>query len=129
MSTITHRMFAFEDLPMLEKALDQDTYEHANTNDYIKSGGFSEVYEGEKGPICVLRYSKTLRIMAVWCKNEDRRRNAVATIQATKDAISRAKESGFTDIIFETESPSLADFCEQLGFKRAGNTLVLHIEN
>jgi len=33
MSTITHRMLAFEDLPMLEKALDQDTYEHADTND------------------------------------------------------------------------------------------------
>jgi hypothetical protein len=104
------------DVPFLQRALDQDTFEHATAKQYTMDGAYSEVYEDEQGPIAILRYTKTLRLVGVWCDNMDFRRNALATIKAIEDATAKAKASGFTDIIFTTESPTLAKFCKKLGF-------------
>ena len=48
-------------------------------------------------------------------------------LQATQ-GLAQAKANGFTEILCETESPLLKKFyVEKLGFKEAGNTLVLHV--
>jgi hypothetical protein len=89
---------------------------------------YSVVYEDEQGPIGVLRYTKTLRLVCVWCDNYDKQRNAAGAVQAVKDAIDQAKANGFVDVICETESESLKRFyVNHLGFKEAGKTLVLHV--
>jgi hypothetical protein len=89
---------------------------------------YSVIYEDEKGPIGILRYTKTLRLVCVFCDNDDKERNAAGAIQAVVDAVAQAKANGFVDVICETESPSLKKFyVNHLGFKEAGKTLVLHI--
>lgn len=125
---VTSRPLEAADLDMLQKALDHDEYEHAGTADYTQNGAYSEVYEDEQGPIGVLRYTKTLRLVTVWCDNHDRVRNAASTIQAITDAVSKAKASGFTDIIFNTQSPTLAKFCvNQLGFEESKGEYVRYV--
>src|SRR5271166_3679293 len=125
---ITHRPLGVADLPMLQKALDQDTYEHADVKQYTMDNAFSEVYEDDAGPIGVLRYTKTLRLVTVWCDNHDRERNAASVIQAISDAVVKAKASGFTEIVFHTESPMLARFCcTKLGFAESKGEYVLHV--
>jgi len=117
-----------KDIPMLEKALDQDTYEHNEPNDYVMKNAYSVVYEDEQGPIGVLRYTKTLRLVCVWCDNADKRRNAASAVQAVKDAVAQAKANGYTDVTCATESPLLKKFfVEQCGFKELGNSLVLPV--
>lgn len=118
MGEITSRPLELLDLDMLQRALDQDNYEHAEVKNYTMDKAASYVYEDEKGPIGVLRYTKTLRLVTVWCDNKDRVRNAASIIKAISDAVAKAKASGFTDIIFNTQSPLLAKFCcERLGFE------------
>jgi hypothetical protein len=117
-----------KDIPMLERALDQDTFEHCEPKQYTMDHAYSVVYEDEQGPIGVLRYTKTLRLVCVFCDNDDKLRNAAGAAQAVIDAVAQAKANGFTEISCETESPSLKKFyVERLGFKEAGNTLVLHV--
>ena len=117
-----------KDIPMLEKALDQDTYEHCQPWEYTMEGAYSVVYEDEQGPIGVLRYTKTLRLVCVWCDNADKRRNAASAVQAVKDAVAQAKANGYTDVTCATESPLLKKFfVEQCGFKELGNSLVLPV--
>jgi len=125
---VTNRSLESKDLPILQAALGQDTFEHCEAKNYTMDNSFSVVYEDEQGPIGVLRYTKTLRLVCVFCDNEDKQRNAVGAIQAVKDAIVQAKANGFVDVICETESESLKKFyVNHLGFKEAGKTLVLHI--
>ena len=124
---MTSRPLEEKDLPMLKAALDQDTFEHCHPNEYIMEGAYSVVYEDEQGPIGVLRYTKTLRLVAVWCDNADKGRNAASAVQAVKDAVEQAKANGYTDIVCQTDSESLKRFyVTQLGFKDAGRTLVLY---
>ena len=128
MSELTNRPLEQKDLPMLKQALDQDTFEHCDPEQYTMDHAYSVVYEDGKGPIGVLRYTKTLRLVCVFCDNDDKERNAAGAIQAVVDAVAQAKANGFTEILCETESPLLKKFyVEKLGFKEAGNTLVLHV--
>lgn len=125
---ITHRPLVASDLPTLQKALDQDEYEHLETKNYTRDGAFSEVYEDDSGPIGVLRYTKTLRLVTVWVDNDDKRRNAASVVQAIADAVQRARENGFSEIIFQTESPTLAQFCtKHLGFTESKGEYVLQV--
>jgi hypothetical protein len=128
MGRITSRPLEHKDLDMLQRALDQDQYEHADKEAYTQNGAYSEVYEDEQGPIGVLRYTKTLRLLTVWCDNKDRIRNGASVIQAITDAVTKAKESGFTDIIFNTQSPTLAKFCvDKLGFEESKGEYVKYV--
>jgi hypothetical protein len=125
---ITNRPLEQKDIPMLERALNQDTFEHCEPKQYTMDNAFSVVYEDEQGPIGVLRYTKTLRLVCVWCDNDDKKRNAAGAVQAVIDAVEQAKSNGFTDIVCETESPLLKKYyIERFGFVEAGRTLVLHV--
>ena len=125
---ITSRPLEAKDFDMLSKALEQDEYEHDYALDYVRDNTQAEVYEDEQGPIGVLRYSKTLRLTTVWCDNSDRVRNGASVIQAIADAVDKAKASGFTDIIFNTQSPTLAKFCiDKLGFEESKGEYVRYV--
>lgn len=127
MTEITTRPLELLDIPLLQRALDQDQFEHATVPQYTMDGAFSEVYEDKDGPIGILRYTKTLRLVCVWCDNKDLKRNAVGAAKAVRDAITKAKTNGYTDIIFETESPTLQKFMEAQGFTQAGNTMYMPV--
>lgn len=87
----------------------------------------SFVYLDEQSPIGVLRYTKTLRLVCTWCDNDDSVRNAASTTQAISDSVALAEASGFTEIIFQTNSSKLATFCSKLGFEGSQGEYVKYV--
>jgi len=126
------RPLTVADLPMLQRALDQDQFEHLETKNFTMDSAYSIVYEDEQGPIGILRYTKEsycrLRLVTVWCNNQDRKRNAASVIQAIADTVRKCKTNGYKEIVFCTQSPSLARFCmDRLGFVAEKDEYVLHV--
>ena len=114
---MTSRPLESRDFPMLQQALDRDKFPHSDAGYYTLNGSYSEVYEDSSGPVGVLRYSKALRLVAVFNDNDKSLQNAKTVIKMVTDAVNRAKSNGFTEVIFNTQSETLANFCTQkLGF-------------
>jgi hypothetical protein len=117
---------------MLQRALDQDEYEHLEVPDFTMDSAYSVVYEDDLGPIGILRYTREpnsrLRLVTVWCDNADASRNGKSVVVAIADTVRLARESGYKEIVFCTQSPSLAKFCiDRLGFKEDKGEYVLYI--
>ena len=125
---VNSRPLTEEDLPILQSALDKSPHPDQRVEHYIGDNKYCEVYEDESGPIGVLRYTKTLRLCATWVNNEDRARNAQSIIQAVEDAIGKAKANGFTEIAFQSDSPSYAKFCtDKLGFLESRGEFIKYV--
>ncbi len=129
---MTSRPLGVADLPMLQRALDQDEYEHLEVPDFTMDSAYSVVYEDEHGPIGILRYTKDsdgrLRLVTVWCENTDKQRNGKSIVVAIADTVQLARTSGYKAIVFETENLALAKFCiDKLGFKKNKGGYVLYI--
>ncbi len=107
------RSFTKDDLIQLQQAINRDkfhpglwTVEHFSD----KSPKEVEVISDQTGPIAFVRFTKTLRISCVWNDAEDNHRNARAIIHGIRDAVIRARDSGFTEIIITAESDELKIF-------------------
>ncbi len=129
---MTSRPLGVADLPMLQRALDQDEYEHLEVPNFTMDSAYSVVYEDERGPIGILRYTRDqddrLRLVTVWCDNADSHRNGKSIVVAIADTVRLAKTGGYKEIVFFTENPSLARFCiDRLGFEKDKGDYVLHI--
>ena len=125
---MTSRPLEATDYQMLKAALDHDNFDHDSPQDYASEGTESQVYEDGNGPIAVFRYSMALRISAVWCNNLDTLRNAKSAIKFFNDALAKAKDHGFTSIVFNTQSPTLAKFCiDQFGFEERKGEYVRNV--
>ena len=125
---MTNRPLVASDFQMLQKALDQDTYDHDSPMAYVEEGTGSQVYEDEQSPIAIFRYSMALRISAVWCDNFDRVRNKEVAIRFFNDALAEAKAHHFKEIVFNTQSPTLAKFCiDQFGFEERKGEYVRNV--
>lgn len=127
---ITNRPLTEDDFPLLQAALDANTFHPGQKIEHFAGPKkYSVVYEDEESPIGVLRYTKVLRLATVWCDNDDKKRNADSIIQAIADSVKLATDAGFTEIIFETNSDPLKSFCtEHLGFEEAvGDTMILYV--
>lgn len=128
---MTSRPLGVADLPMLQRALDQDEYEHLETKNFTKDSAYSVVYEDRLGPIGVLRYTREsdrLRLVTVWCDNSDASRNGKSVVIAIADTVRLAREGGYKEIVFKTDNPSLTRFCiDRLGFEEDKGEYVLHI--
>ena len=129
---MTSRPLGVADLPMLQRALNQDEYEHLETKNFTMDSAYSVVYQDERGPIGILRYTRDpdgrLRLVTVWCKNADKQRNGKSVIIAIADTVRLARTGDYKEIVFETKNPSLAQFCvTKLGFSESNGEYVLHI--
>lgn len=90
----------------------------------------SEVVEDEQGPMGYMRFSKTLRVMFRWVDNEDRARNAKSLFGVFQHVVELAKNSGFTEIVFQTSNPKLAAFCQKnFGFVESAGEQVLYVKS
>jgi hypothetical protein len=125
------RPLLVEDLDELERASNADkvhpgvwTKEH-----FTAPNRQSEVIEDKKGPISYVLFTKTLRISCVWHDYETPSRNAKAILLGLHDAIEKAKQSGFTEIVIESEHWPLRLFLRKVGFVSKGRDLVLQLEN
>jgi hypothetical protein len=80
------------------------------------------------GPIVYTRYTKVLRIGCVWNDEDDYSRNAKAVIFGIKDAVTRARASGFNEIIIQSANPKLAAFLENvLKMKKSDGEFLLYV--
>jgi hypothetical protein len=126
---LNSRPLTVYDVQALQDALDANEIHPGQKAEYYTNDkGYTEVYEDEFGPIGFLRYSKSLRLNTVWCDNGDRKRNGASIIQAISDAVEKAKSAGFTEIIFQTDTPALARFCtERLGFTESKGEFIKYV--
>jgi hypothetical protein len=125
---ITHRPLAKEDIPMLQVALDTSVaHVGQKAEAYTGENMQSDIYEDSTGPIVCVCYTKSLRLCTAWYSEDDLRRNAVAILRGMQETIQRAKASGFTEILFDTESEKMRKFMSHLGFKTETGTMVLSL--
>ena len=86
------------------------------------------VISDQNGPIAYTRYTKLLRVCCVWNDEADYSRNAKAIIFGIKDAVTRARASGFTEIIIQSSNPKLANFLENvLKMKKSDGEFLLYV--
>ncbi len=107
------------DIPDLQRAIDNDTFHPGEwkINHFLSTPGnpvTTNVISDEAGPIAFVRYTKSLRISCVWDDAADTSRNARAIIQGIRDAVEKARASGFSEIIITTTHPKLAAFFERI---------------
>ena len=83
---------------------------------YSTPGTKSILYSDEEGPICVVRYSSSLRLDMEFSPLASKERIKEAMKSQLPDIAEQAKAKGFSEIIFDSASKSLIKFCEKLGF-------------
>jgi len=115
---IKSRMIDQKDSSLLEKSLMNDEYHQGTTPDFFFApGSVCNVWEDEKGPVLFVRGTKALRLDVQYVDNKDVRRNALVMMYGFDNFVEKARENGFTEIIFNSNSPVLIKFCKRrLGF-------------
>ena len=129
---ISIRPLTEQDAPVIQRAIDADTFHQGEwrLEHFLpaKPSITTTVIEDQAGPITFVRFTKTLRIECVWVDGADNSRNAKAIIHGIQDAVVKARESGFSEIIITTTHPKLAQFFERiLGMTRRSDEYVLAV--
>jgi hypothetical protein len=123
---ITSRYLEAGDKQMLADSLSQDAY-HKDTTDadfFYDPRTVSSVFEDEQGPVCVIKGSPVLRFDIQFLNNKDFRRNRAALLRAFSHYLTTAKENGFTEFAFQSDSPLLIAFCKKhFGFVESSGEL------
>lgn len=129
---IFDRWMVPEDLPILELSLAADPHHiGTNTDFFLLDGTVTKVYCDERGPIVFVRGAvirrfdkKVLRIDTQYVSNDDTKRNARATFFGLDTLSKRAKEDGFEELYFCSNSPLLIAFCvKRFGFEESNGEL------
>lgn len=106
-----------EDLPILQKAIDDDKF-HPGQWKLSDFEGFSEVFEDTYGPVVFVVYGLEdggrLRISTMWVTPDEAYRNARAIVFLVNAAAQRARDAGFRELIFTTTHEPLARFCVRI---------------
>lgn len=130
MAKITDRFLHEGDYTLLELSLAKDEH-HLGTPPefFVQPGTIAKVYEDDKGPVLFVRGAKALRLDIQFVDNEDSERNMNAMLGGFDGLEKKAKENGFTEIIFSTNSRALAIFCKRrFGFFEERGELRKHIK-
>ena len=122
---ITNRLIAEEDYELLQESLAQDEHHNDTPPEFFyQIGSLTQVYEDEQGPILFCRAVKALRLDIQFLDNEDAKRNMAAMIEGYPVMEEKARENGFTEIIFQTNSNLLGWFCKKrFGFEVSNGEL------
>lgn len=121
---ILERSVQEKDEALLRTSLASDQY-HQNTpaEFFVAPGTVCNVYEDEAGVVLFVRGAKALRLDVHFVDSEDTERNETALLEGVAALITRARENGFTEIIFRTPSRDLADFAKRYGFTESNGEL------
>lgn len=123
---ITDRMFdAEQDFNLLELSLSKDEHHKTTTPEFFtEPGTLTKVYEDEQGPILFVRGTPVLRLDIQYVSNEDFARNKTAMLEGFPALAQKARENGFKEIAFQTNSRVLARFCKHnFGFEESQGEL------
>lgn len=109
-----------EDYDVLSISLSKDEFHKTTKPEFFYAEGTaSKIYEDEKGPIFVMRGSKSLRLDIQFIDNNNKKRNAIAMLHALKGTVEQAKANGFKELIFNTSNKALEQFCiKYMGFEK-----------
>lgn len=111
---IQDRWLEPSDEPILTASIEADEHHKGTPASFFAAPGtISKVYEDEDGPICFVRGSKALRLVVQFKDNSDSKRNLKAILAGIPDIAEKAKQNGFTEIVFDTANPALAGFCKK----------------
>lgn len=122
---VTDRFLEPKDMPLVAMSLAKDEH-HKNTEPefFTQLGTVCKVYEDELGPICFVRGTKALRLDIQYVDNDDKKRNISAMLEGFDNLAAKAKENGFTEIIFNSNNPLLKKFCvKAFGFAESNGEL------
>lgn len=122
---IIDRYLEPDDMPTLAISLARDEH-HKGTDPefFTQYGTVCKVYADELGPICFVRGTKALRLDIQYVDNGDKKRNMSAMLEGFDKLAAKAKENGFTEIVFQTNSPLLKRFCTKaFGFIESSGEL------
>jgi hypothetical protein len=122
---ITDRLIEADDLSTLQKSLARDESHKGTAPEFFtEPGTICKVYEDEQGPICFVRGTKALRLDIQYVDNSDGKRNMKAMLAGFETLADKARENGFMEIVFNTNSPMLAQFCKKrFGFVESAGEL------
>ena len=121
-----------EDMPALSDAIGRDTF-HPGTwtvDDFTTKPDRPvtvDVIRDQNGPIAFTRYTKSLRICCVWNDDQDNSRNAKAILFGIKDAVEKARASGFSEILIQSDNPKLATFLTRIGMHESKGEFLLYV--
>jgi hypothetical protein len=122
---ITDRPIEAGDEELLAASLAKDAY-HTTTKPefFVAPNTTTKVYEDESGAILFARCSMALRIDIQFVDNGDKKRNLHAMLGGFAALVNTAKQSGFNEVLFNTDNPELKKFCiRAFGFEESGNEL------
>jgi hypothetical protein len=94
----------------------EPSHSASSPNFYFEPRTTSLVYEDDRGPVCIARYSSALRVDMDFADVEKERIR-----QALKNEFpaiaNQAKDQGFREVIFDSVSKTLVGFCRLMGFR------------
>jgi hypothetical protein len=125
MSKLTDRWLEPSDITTLELCLERDPH-HVGTKVefFFRPGTVCKTYEDEKSPILFVRAAKALRLDIQFVDNSDHRRNLKAMLYGFDALAKKAKDNGFTEIIFNSSNEPLRKLCmKRFGFFASGEEL------
>ena len=122
---VRDRFIESEDMPVLSVSLAKDEYHKGTSPEFFTAPGtVCKVYEDELGPICFVRGTKALRLDIQYVDNNDRKRNMAAMLEGFDALAAKARENGFTEIIFQSNNRMLKRFCvKAFGFVESDGEL------
>lgn len=117
---ITDRMYEADDYHLLDLSLSRDEHHTTTTPEFFtEPGTVCKVYEDEQGPIIFVKGTPVLRLDIQYVDNADIERNKAAMLAGFAALEERAKQQGFKELVFQTDSRALAIFCRrEFGFSR-----------
>lgn len=115
---ITDRFIEPDDLSLLELSLAKDEYHTKTSTDFFyQPGTLTKVYVDEQGPVLFARVSAALRLDLQFMDNYDAKRNIRVMMEGFPLLVAKAKENGYSEIIFNTSNDLLRRFCiKRFGF-------------
>ena len=109
---ITERPIEASDGAPLAASIAHDEYhKDATVEFFVAPGTECNVYSDESGIILFARCSKALRIDIQFVSNSDKKRNFRAMLGGFSALAVKARENGFSEVIFQTDNPELKKFC------------------
>lgn len=115
---VTDRFLEPRDLSNLALSLANDKYHETTSPEFfLQPGTVTKVYEDDDGPICFVRGAKALRLDIQFMSNSNTRRNIKVMLESFEALAEKARNNGFTEVIFNTDNDLLRRFCaKRFGF-------------
>src|ERR1700679_3733334 len=99
---------------LAESLANDEIHKDMNVAFFKQEGSLTQISEDEDGIVCYTRVIKSLRVDIHFSDNTAKARNAHALTQGSDELVNRAKKAGYSEIVFTTSNPELAQYCKNV---------------